>query len=579
MIALLIFGGTVGKSAQFPLHVWLPDAAKGPIPALALIHTATTVSAGAFLMVRAFPLFAAAEASLQIPGLQITVVAFTGALTAILFSAIAIVQNDIRRVLAFSTISQLGFVVAALGIGDYAAGAFHLITHAFSKALLCLGSGSVIHGMEHGHAAHVAMEEVTANPREEFDPNDSAKMGGLARRQPVTYWTFVAGTLPLSGFPLLTVGFWSQERVLNAAYEIYHPLVFWMLAVAAILTAFYAARLLCLTFLGQPRSEAAANAQESERNMTIPLVVLAVLAACPGWGGALLDWFYRFAGNGQAAGAASFAWQPLAISAGFALGGLLAGYLAYGRRSLRAGQMDPVEAVMCWMWLGWLYDAMRDRSYLDELYQWIFVQGSILIADVSAWLDSTIVDGAVKGAWWVGQNLSRTSARIEAAMTELVNLAGSAGRATSRASAWLEANVVDASVSLAGRAGMKLSEISGLLDLQVVDRLVSLAGPCTRAISDLSDRFDRKVVDGAVNGVASVVKAGGWAIQRRAQTGSIQYYLLLAAVGVLVLVGCFVFLFLPDYLLEPISLGLLALVVILVIYFMIQFRNKESGTR
>jgi len=222
VIALLIFGGTVGKSAQFPLHVWLPDAMEGPTPVSALIHAATMVSAGVFLVVRTFPLFAAAGG-----GVHMMIVAAIGAFTAIFSSVIAVAQNDIKRVLAFSTISQLGYMVAALGIGAYVAGAFHLITHAFFKALLFLGSGSVIHGMEHGHhhahahgEHHEEHEEHKEHGHEAFDPNDMRNMGGLAKRMPRTFWTFLIGGLALSGFPLVTAGFWSKDEILAQAYEL-----------------------------------------------------------------------------------------------------------------------------------------------------------------------------------------------------------------------------------------------------------------------------------------------------------------------------------------------------------------------
>ena len=200
VIALLLFGGTVGKSAQFPLHVWLPDAMEGPTPVSALIHAATMVSAGVFLVVRTFPLFEAVSHEF---GAHMTVVAGVGAFTALFSSIIAVAQNDIKRVLAFSTISQLGYMVAALGVGAYVAGAFHLITHAFFKALLFLGSGSVIHGMEHGH--HHAHEHGGhgEHGHEKFDPNDMRNMGGLSRRMPRTFWTFLAGGLALTDPRLL----------------------------------------------------------------------------------------------------------------------------------------------------------------------------------------------------------------------------------------------------------------------------------------------------------------------------------------------------------------------------------------
>ena len=204
---LLLFGGTIGKSAQLPLHVWLPDAMEGPTPVSALIHAATMVSAGVYLMIRAFPLLAASQA---MPAL-----ATVGAATALFAAAIAVAQSDIKRVLAFSTISQLGYMVAALGVGAYEASLFHLITHAFFKSLLFLAAGSVIHGIEHGHRQTLGHAVPTGADAQASNPNDMWKMGGLAFRMPVTAASFLAGSLALSGFPLVTAGFWSKDEILT----------------------------------------------------------------------------------------------------------------------------------------------------------------------------------------------------------------------------------------------------------------------------------------------------------------------------------------------------------------------------
>src|SRR4030042_3550258 len=202
MIGILLFIGTVGKSAQWPLHVWLPDAMEGPTPVSAMIHAATMVSAGVYMVIRMFPLLQAGSehGSLTAPMMLMTII---GGFTAIFAATIAVAQNDIKRVLAYSTISQLGYMIAALGIGAYVAAAFHLITHAFFKGLLFLGSGSVIHGMEHG------VHKATA----EGDPQDMHNMGGLRSKMPATFWTFLIGGLPLCGFPLITAGFWAKDEI------------------------------------------------------------------------------------------------------------------------------------------------------------------------------------------------------------------------------------------------------------------------------------------------------------------------------------------------------------------------------
>src|SRR3972149_4900331 len=215
LIGLLLFIGTVGKSAQWPLHVWLPDAMEGPTPVSAMIHAATMVSAGVYAIIRMFPLI---TADFTGHGLTTTmsVIAFIGAFTAIFAATIAVAQNDIKRVLAYSTISQLGFMIAALGVGAYVAAVFHLITHAFFKALLFLGSGSVIHGMEHG-VLHTGNHKV--------DPQDMFNMGGLRKKMPITFWTFLIGGFALSGFPLVTAGFWSKDAIFADAYRKHHMAV------------------------------------------------------------------------------------------------------------------------------------------------------------------------------------------------------------------------------------------------------------------------------------------------------------------------------------------------------------------
>ncbi len=225
LAALLLLAGTIGKSAQWPLHVWLPDAMEGPTPVSALIHAATMVSAGVYLLLRAAPLLTAAGSPAT------DVAAFIGAFTALFAAVVALTQNDIKRVLAYSTISQLGYMVAAAGIGAYAAAAFHLAMHAFFKALLFLGAGSVIHGVEHG-AAHAG---------ERADAQDMRAMGGLAGRMPLTFITFLAGGLSLAGFPLLTAGFWSKDAILTSAFHS-STAVFIVLAFSALLTAFYVGR-------------------------------------------------------------------------------------------------------------------------------------------------------------------------------------------------------------------------------------------------------------------------------------------------------------------------------------------------
>ncbi len=288
-IVTLFLLGAAGKSAQFPLYVWLPDAMAGPTPVSALIHAATMVTSGIYLLVRSNALVELSRVSFweNISAFSAAdLIALTGALTALLAGLIAFTQFDIKKVLAYSTVSQLGFMIAAVGMGAYVAAMFHLITHAFFKALLFLGSGSVIHGMEHGHHHihehgnnHAAEEEGHHAEEPPFDPQDIRTMGGLRHKMPWTFWTYLIGALALAGiFPL--AGFWSKDELL--AHASVNPGttfegIYWILSVAAFGTAFYMGRQLMMVFFGKARHEAAEHAHESPKLMTIPLVILAVL--------------------------------------------------------------------------------------------------------------------------------------------------------------------------------------------------------------------------------------------------------------------------------------------------------------
>jgi len=384
LISILLFIGTVGKSAQFPLHVWLPDAMEGPTPVSAMIHAATMVSAGVYAVIRMFPLLTA-----DFHGHELTtamsVVAFIGAFTAIFAATIAVAQNDIKRVLAYSTISQLGFMIAALGIGAYVAAVFHLITHAFFKALLFLGSGSVIHGMEHG-VLHTGNHSV--------DPQDMYNMGGLRKKMPITFWTFLIGGFALSGFPILTAGFWSKDEILADAFGHGHWAVFITLALAAFLTAFYTMRQITLTFLGEPRTKEAEHAHETPWTMTTPLVILSFFAITYGWvgipehfpvlGGLVPNWFHEFVGGTLAEHpeAVEFSVTPLLTSLGVALGGLFFGWLAY--RNVTSVEQDKLQIPF-----------LKNKYYFDEAYNFLFIKPAFWLSEVfvSKWMDKGLIDG------------------------------------------------------------------------------------------------------------------------------------------------------------------------------------------
>lgn len=276
-ITLFMLVGVAGKSAQIPLYVWLPDAMAGPTPVSALIHAATMVTAGVYLVARTSPLFQLA------PQAQ-NVVALVGGITALFAATMAIGQFDIKKVLAYSTISQLGFMVAAVGMGAYVAGMFHLVTHAFFKALLFLSSGSIILGLEHAHH-HLEHDprlkkQLKGHGAHAFDPQDMRSMGGLRSRMKLTFGVYLVGSLALAGiFPL--AGFWSKDEILAEAFVLQRP-VFILLVITAFLTAFYMGRQVFLVFFGAPRSPAAEHAHESPPLITVPLVILALLATLGG---------------------------------------------------------------------------------------------------------------------------------------------------------------------------------------------------------------------------------------------------------------------------------------------------------
>ena len=382
VIGLLLFIGTVGKSAQWPLHVWLPDAMEGPTPVSAMIHAATMVSAGVYMVIHMFPLISAGWTEGMPLNTTMSIIAFIGSFTALFAATIAVAQNDIKRVLAYSTISQLGFMIAALGIGAYVAAAFHLVTHAFFKALLFLGSGSVVHGMEHG-ALHTD---------DQVDLQDMFNMGGLRRKMPVTFWTFLIGGFALTGFPILTAGFWSKDEIFAEAFGSGHLAVLITLALAAFLTAFYTMRQITLTFFGAPRTKAAAHARETTWTMTVPLIVLAVFAVGYGWvgmpewftGGLLPNWFHEFVGGtlAELPTAVKFNWAPLLTSLGVALGGLFFGWLVY--RKVNSPAEDKLQIPL-----------LKNKYYFDEIYSFLFVKPAYWISEkfTDMFMDRLIIDG------------------------------------------------------------------------------------------------------------------------------------------------------------------------------------------
>jgi NADH-quinone oxidoreductase subunit L len=398
IVALLVFAGAMGKSAQFPLHVWLPDAMEGPTPVSALIHAATMVNAGVYLVARSNALFASAPDAML-------VVAAIGIFTAILAASIAFTQTDIKRVLAYSTLSQLGYMFAALGVGAFTAAIFHLITHGFFKGLLFLGSGSVI------HAVH--------------DEQDMRRMGGLRRKIPITYWTMFIGAVAISGIPPLA-GFFSKDEILNEAFKTGFVWVWAIGIIVAVMTAFYMFRLIGLTFWGESRVDKKVEKQvhESPPAMTVPLILLAIPSLLAGialtWPGPPLGPLFGVEGEGLLAqwlepvfeeGAHILGLEHPTFSFGvdgplivLSIAAALAGVIAAGRlfgwefiARVRA-LPETVRRLSSGTALArFLYRASLNKWWFDDLNHLVFMVVGGRIANALWWFDREVVDGTVNG--------------------------------------------------------------------------------------------------------------------------------------------------------------------------------------
>jgi NADH-quinone oxidoreductase subunit L len=377
LICLLLFCGAIGKSAQIPLHVWLPDAMEGPTPVSALIHAATMVTAGVFMVARCNPLF-------SLSGVAMNTVAVVGGVTAIFAATIALVQNDIKRVIAYSTVSQLGYMFLALGVGAYSAGIFHLYTHAYFKALLFLGSGSVIHALH--------------------NEQNMQNMGGLKKHMPITYWVFILATLSITGIPGFA-GFFSKDEILWRAYQGGDiGRLLWLLGtLAALLTAFYSWRLIYLTFHGRFRgtAEQEHHLHESPPVITVPLILLAVGAVAAGWvgipplfmehGDRIGEFLAPVLGHPEGHGTHAEEYFVMGASIFVAVAGWIIAYTMYLKRTELPQRLGEA--------LKPLYRLLLNKYYVDELYSRTVVQ-PVLRASEKVFLgffDARIIEGIVNG--------------------------------------------------------------------------------------------------------------------------------------------------------------------------------------
>ena len=391
LICVALFFGATGKSAQLPLYSWLPDAMEGPTPVSALIHAATMVTSGVYLVARSMPLFEAAGPSLQVVGI-------VGAITAIFAATIALVQFDIKRVMAYSTVSQLGYMFLALGVGAPAAAIFHLATHAFFKALLFLGSGSVIHGLG--------------------GEQDMRKMGGLRRKMPVTFWTMLVAGGALAALPPLA-GFWSKDEILGAAFVNGQFILYAIGILTAVLTAFYVTRALWMTFYGEPRDHHLFDhAHESPRVMTLPLMALAVGSAVLG----IVIGFppeqgfiHRFLSPVVEAAGVAERTPELATIVALAGVSVVAGAIgiAIGLSMYVRHRPDPAALTRA---AGPVYRVLVNKYYVDELYDHRFVEAARAFAGAAWAFDIHIIDGLANRLGWAlamgGQGLRRAQTGV-----------------------------------------------------------------------------------------------------------------------------------------------------------------------
>lgn len=408
LVALLIFCGAVGKSGQFPLHVWLPDAMEGPTPVSALIHAATMVAAGVFLVARVYPIFSVGAINGVTPSLSVVV--WIGVITGLMAALIAVAQSDIKRILAYSTVSQLGLMMVSLGVGGVAAGIMHLLAHGFFKALLFLGAGSVIHGLHH--------------------EQDIRKMGGLRKLMPITFATYAVGMMALSGVPFFFSGGWTKEEILHAtSHWPVSRAPYYLLMLGVVLTAFYMTRQIIYVFFGN-RRVTSEQAHESPRVMTLPLIVLAVCAIAlsivitPAW-----PWLESYLTGHATPFDTRLLIQPTLLTSLVLVGiGVGLGVWIYRR----AGKTDPLQVKQ-----PALFRFLENKMWIDEIYDRTIIALSALIARISDWMDRHVWDGVVRGVGTIGQLLGALTTDadedvINAGVDETTDSARGFGRVISR---------------------------------------------------------------------------------------------------------------------------------------------------
>jgi NADH-quinone oxidoreductase subunit L len=508
VITLALFVGALGKSAQLPLCVWLPDAMEGPTPTSALIHAATMVTAGVYMVVRSSPLFSLAPDTSFL-------VAIVGALTAVFAASIGCVQTNIKQVIAYSTITQLGYMFLVAGLGAYATAMFHLFTHAFFKSLLFLGTGSVILALHGEHDIH--------------------RMGGLAPHMRVTAYAFLIGALASAGiFPL--AGFWSQSQILSSAFNGGHYFVWGLSLVAAFLTAFYMFRLYLLTFGGRYRGDPRRLGfiRKVPAGMWIPLVILAVLTMAAGFVGVTPEHgiFHGLLGRdlprGGGQAGVNLLRLPIALlPLGVACVGIGLAYLSYAQWWDLPGRLRTV------------YVVLFRRYFLDEIYYAVFLDGFRRLCRLLWTLDARVIDGAVNGAVSLVRLASTAASRWDETVIDgTVNGAAGLVLRAGAVSVQVDEKVVDGPINAVAPLALGIGTVAARVDERIVDGAVNTVADVVLDASTASARADRTLVDGAVNRLADLLLHAGEFL-RRIQTGVIQNYILAMVLGIFVIAVLF----------------------------------------
>ena len=504
LITLGLFVGAVGKSAQLPLSVWLPDAMEGPTPTSALIHAATMVTAGVYMVVRSSPLFDLAPATLNL-------VVVVGVVTAVFAASVGFVQQNIKQTIAYSTITQLGLMFMAAGLGAYVIAIFHLFTHAFFKSLLFLGAGSVIQSL---HGEH-----------------DVRKMGGLAPHMRLTAYAFLIGALATAGvFPL--AGFWSQGQIFLTAFNAGRYFVWVLSLFAAFLTAFYIFRLYLVTFHGRYRGEAHTihHLRRAPADIWVPLVVLALFSVVAGFVGVTSEhaFLHNFLSWGPlpegGSGPGKLLPTPVALlPLGVAVAGIGLAYLSYAQWWDMRGRFSM------------LYVVLFRRYFLDEIYYALFLNGFRRFCRRLWEMDGSVIDGTVHKAVGFIMGSGAASAKADGRVIDgAVNKAAALIVGSGAVSARADERVIDALVNKTAALVVGSGAVSARADERVIDGTVDTLARANLSLGGISSKIDELVIDGAVHKIASL-NQGLSDILRRLQTGVVQHYILAATLGIVVI--------------------------------------------